>query len=674
MNMSLKSSWIGRPGHSVCLACWLGLGAAFPAAPPTSVPIMPQTLEAPPGATADFFVNPNGDPPLHYQWQKNGVNLPGQTNVSLTLSNVAVADGGGYRAVAFNEAGALYSEEALLTLTASVLPADDRFGSGTAINAVTNTVRGSNVTATREPGEPMHFNRPGSNSVWYTWTAPASGLATFDTRGSAFDTLLAVYSGDDFQHLSELASDDDGGDFHASLVRWNAEAGRDYHVAIDGLAGQSGDYVCTWHLEITPDRAPVITLRPQSQTVPEGGTAWFRAAVEAEPGLNLQWLRNGQPVPGATASNLVINNVQSADLGNYVLSVTNAGGFGAATPPAALEIGPVPDVYSRDKLGELPTAGGSGGAALRGALGGSFSLAAGTIINQRFFNDGTSDRCEPAHCQQPGGASRWFQLRADADGICTLDTEGSDVDTVLAVYMQNFGICTQLFEPLVGCNNDVVGDCARLLGPTNEWDRSSRFSFFASAGTVYRAVVDTALGVRGTNLYFNVQFQAAASSPPLTIFLDETNRHLLVRRGDALVLGVTPELRAPKSGYQWRSNSRDVAGANQETLLLPQLNFSDAARYSVTIRNGTETNTLPGVLIAVTDLCPGALGSGPAGSEPSVSLFGAVAEPTFLWRTSALDPDLPWTALGTFPASKAPYLWSVSREPAGFFQVAEPPP
>ena len=37
--------------------------------------------------------------------------------------------------------------------------------------------------------------REGGASVWWTWTAPASGRAVVTTRGSSFDTLLGVYTG-----------------------------------------------------------------------------------------------------------------------------------------------------------------------------------------------------------------------------------------------------------------------------------------------------------------------------------------------------------------------------------------------------------------------------------------------------------------------------------------------
>src|SRR5262249_13991870 len=157
----------------------------------------------------------------------------------------------------------------------------------------------------------------------------------------------------------------------------------------------TGTYVCNWKLETTGAKLPQITLVPRSQTVLPGGTAIFTAAA-TDPRLTLdfQWFRNGALIPGATSSNLVIANVQTADLGQYRLVVTNSVGRTAMTSPVDLEIGPVPTVQSKDKIAEEAVDGGSGGDfALAGTAVGTFSLAAGTVINQRFFNAGTMDRC-----------------------------------------------------------------------------------------------------------------------------------------------------------------------------------------------------------------------------------------------------------------------------------------
>ena len=53
----------------------------------------------------------------------------------------------------------------------------------------------STVGATKEEGEPNHAGQPGGASYWYSYTAPTNGTLQFDTAGSTFNTMLAVYIG-----------------------------------------------------------------------------------------------------------------------------------------------------------------------------------------------------------------------------------------------------------------------------------------------------------------------------------------------------------------------------------------------------------------------------------------------------------------------------------------------
>ena len=66
-------------------------------------------------------------------------------------------------------------------------------------------------------------------------TAPASGLVTMDTVGSAFDTILAVYTNDTLVSLTNVVSDEDSGGFLTSAVQFNAVAGTVYQIAVDGF-------------------------------------------------------------------------------------------------------------------------------------------------------------------------------------------------------------------------------------------------------------------------------------------------------------------------------------------------------------------------------------------------------------------------------------------------------
>lgn len=66
--------------------------------------------------TVHFDVTATGLAPLHYQWRRDGVNLPGATNATLTLTNVRVSDSGGYSVLITNPAGCSVSTEGLLVV------------------------------------------------------------------------------------------------------------------------------------------------------------------------------------------------------------------------------------------------------------------------------------------------------------------------------------------------------------------------------------------------------------------------------------------------------------------------------------------------------------------------------------------------------------------------------
>ncbi|MBI5387381.1 MAG: immunoglobulin domain-containing protein [Verrucomicrobia bacterium] len=74
------------------------------------------TITAPPtnattivGGTAVFGVTANGTEPLSYQWRFQGGNLANETNLSLTLSNVTIANAGNYDVVVSNVGGSVTS-------------------------------------------------------------------------------------------------------------------------------------------------------------------------------------------------------------------------------------------------------------------------------------------------------------------------------------------------------------------------------------------------------------------------------------------------------------------------------------------------------------------------------------------------------------------------------------
>jgi hypothetical protein len=117
---------------------------------------------------------------------------------------------------------------------------NDQFANRFQIPAAGGTVTGTNATATKESGEPNHGNVAGGKSLWWTWTAPGSGLVSISLDGSSFDTTLGVYQGAAVNSLTSIAQDDDGGAGFFSRVIFNAIAGATYQIAVDGYGGDSG--------------------------------------------------------------------------------------------------------------------------------------------------------------------------------------------------------------------------------------------------------------------------------------------------------------------------------------------------------------------------------------------------------------------------------------------------
>jgi len=127
---------------------------------------------------------------------------------------------------------------------------NDRFANAQRVRGLAGTTPGTNVGAGKQRGEPNHAGMPGGASVWYVWRAPARGVYVFETAGSGFDTLLAVYRGSDVGSLNPVASNDDAEHLTerlSSRVAFRVSAGRTYRIAVDGSYGHTGMIRLGWH-------------------------------------------------------------------------------------------------------------------------------------------------------------------------------------------------------------------------------------------------------------------------------------------------------------------------------------------------------------------------------------------------------------------------------------------
>jgi hypothetical protein len=111
-----------------------GSGGKCPPTPaPPTITSQPKSQSVAPGCDTTLNVSTLGTEPLIYLWWKDGLPLNGQTNLSLTLTNVQTSDFGSYSVVVTNVFGSITSSPAQLALGGSPVANGDtvyRFASG----------------------------------------------------------------------------------------------------------------------------------------------------------------------------------------------------------------------------------------------------------------------------------------------------------------------------------------------------------------------------------------------------------------------------------------------------------------------------------------------------------------------------------------------------------------
>jgi len=158
-------------------------------------------------------------------------------------------------------------------------PCSDAFSAALAIPGANGSVFGSTAGATGEAGEPNHAGNSGAlNSVWCSWTAPATGTVTIDTTGSVFDTTLGVYTGGSVGALTPVAANDNiGPGSSQSRVSFAASAGTTYRIAVDGVSA-TGRYVL--NVALAAGTAPTLAaVLPTARSVTTGTTATAFATI-----------------------------------------------------------------------------------------------------------------------------------------------------------------------------------------------------------------------------------------------------------------------------------------------------------------------------------------------------------------------------------------------------------
>lgn len=361
-------------------ACYTPPDVAAPACvagPPTRLNVLQQSalpaiVDAPrsvlvrAGQTASLSATAGGAPAPALQWQTRAANATGAwTNVgrgaggntgNYTTAVLSTADNGTqYRVLATNALGS--AESAPVTVSVSDLDVSP---------AVTTQPAALSVTAGNDAA--FAIAARGTEALSYQWQlngAPITGANSPVLR------LAAVT---------------------------NANAGS-YRAVVSNAAGSvtSDAAVLTVSAGSAQAVVPSIVTQPVSVSVGTGNTATFAVGVSGSGPIAYQWLRDGQPIAGATAAFHSLAQAAGTDAGPYAVRVSNSAGSVTSASvtltvgtsqqaaPVTLTTQPSPQVQSPGGSATLAVAAsGSGplsyqwlknGAPLAGATGAVLTLA-----------------------------------------------------------------------------------------------------------------------------------------------------------------------------------------------------------------------------------------------------------------------------------------------------------
>jgi hypothetical protein len=285
------------------LAAAPSLGVDIVGGTPPAFLTQPQNQTTVAGSNASYSFTFSGTAPVNIRWRLNGNVLPGQTNTSLSVTNIQFAQAGLYSVVLFNSAGSAVSLNATQTVLAPVAFAVQPTNQ--------NVLPGTNVT--------LVALAVGNGPVRYQWRFEGTNIPNATNASYSFTNATLPTNHGNF---SVVAADD-----VSTAVSSNAFV-----------------YVMV---------KPGVAVNPLPVTVLQGGTATFTAIATGAPPIYYRWLRQGAPFPVDDTGTLVITNVQPPS-GSIRLFVTNlaSGPTGISmVPSAGVTLTVLPDV-DRDGMAD----------------------------------------------------------------------------------------------------------------------------------------------------------------------------------------------------------------------------------------------------------------------------------------------------------------------------------
>ena len=378
------------------------------------------------------------------------------------------------------------------------VPPNDNFANSIQLATPTFDVFGYSFGATREPSEPA---ATGSNSVWWTWTAPANAHVAITLNGSdPAITSLKIFTGSPVSALTAITVNPNSSNL---TVIFDATQNTAYQIAVGGGQG---------NIELALFNAPPNDNFANSELLAGPNTSAngdnFAATKEAgEPNHNggaggqSVWYNWAAPYSGVV--NLSVKNASfNVLLGVYTGAAVNALTVIASGPGTATFTAVAGTVYN------IAIDGNGEGTFTLGLIEGppndNFANAialTGYTSTTGTNNNASKEPGEPDHAGVLGGKSVWWSWVAPDTRLVEVTTGGSNFNTLLAVYT---GTSVSALTPIA--SND---DESPII-------QTSKLQFNAVAGTTYMIAVDGSFGAVG-NIALEIRRANVAITSPLSV-------------------------------------------------------------------------------------------------------------------------------------------------------------
>lgn len=522
--------------------------------------------------------------PITYQWQFGGVNLPGQTNATLILTNASLLEAGEYRVLACNVAGCTSSPPVRLTVSPLPLitrqPADFEIrdcgtrtwevevDGGCLPFATQWYFRGQPIPGATRPVFGITNAQPDRAGAYYVVFTNSYGAVTSRIASVTVDTRPRITS------HPEAPTDpvNECNDISLSLaveaqcrpnqLQWLLDrqpvpGATNPVFRFQATADTAGEYsvrvfndfssVTSNPTRLRVRAEPLIFEHPDSRRLRVGSTFTNRVQVLTCSELQFEWRRNDSPVALdgnhllLTNGFLVVRNAQVSDSGTYDVLVRSRTGQ-SLSRSAVIDVRfPPPNDNFVDRI----------------TLTGTNLTTLGTNILA------TSEVGEPSHARQPPSRSVWWTWTSPVPSLVTVDLSGSSFDTLLGVYRG------QAVGSLTTVTNDDQG------GANN----ASKVSFLAARGRNVHFAVDGRDSAEGS-IVLRLVAQEINSPPVIT----NQPRSIAAITGDRVSFVVRAS-GSPDILYQWRFNAVPIPGATKEVFEIPSVQPSDEGNYTVVLSN-----------------------------------------------------------------------------------------